>query len=579
MNISFRSTSSILLAVLFSATTSQYVQAGVGCCSMSYKLCDVSWCGSSISECENCGGDAFIFLEDGERSSCLSRWSSCTNTLNACCGGAMCTPISPSYSQCLPGSDDSPIVAPTSAPPIVAPIAVTTSAPTNPPTSPPTSSPIVVPTRSPTNPPSIAPIVAPTNPRTSAPSIAPIVAPPNPKSGSRCGCLPCTKQVLDYLADGYSCESRIDWVVSNMGLTESDACKVVGGNEYPAVCGACDCDNDSSNPIPTPTNQLLAPVSDLMTGKATFYDGAESENACGFIDIPKVSFPFGFSTAIGGGMFAEGYGCGACFEVSCVGAFGDNPNCICNGEDSIIVQATDQCPECEPNHFDLNTNAFANIVGSVDVAGTCGTIETAFRRVSCEFDRNIKIRSKSGTSGWWYGLHVDDVAGYGAISSIKLREAGRRQAGQDEFDIVCDKSSGPSFWLCQIPNRQIFAPLDVSLTDSAGRMMVEINVITNLSGDQEFDFGNNFDSFNTNDSPPQPVAPNPTPKPSLIPEPVIQPTPSPTPTSPTTPSPPVPDGILLSTDKAMNAWDVFLGLDFMTHVNSLSPPDFALVAS
>ncbi|MGK3738829.1 MAG: hypothetical protein ACI90V_005676, partial [Bacillariaceae sp.] len=123
------------------------------------------------------------------------------------------------------------------------------------------------------------------------------------------------------------------------------------------------------------------------------------------------------------------------------------------------------------------------------------------------------------------------------------------------------------------------APLDVSLTDSAGRMMVEINVITNLSGDQEFDFGNNFDSFNTNDSPPQPVAPNPTPKPSLIPEPVIQPTPSPTPTSPTTPSPPVPDGILLSTDKAMNAWDVFLGLDFMTHVNSLSPPDFALVAS
>jgi hypothetical protein len=462
MNISYRSTSSILLAILFSATIGQHVQAGVGCCSMSYKLCDVSWCGSSISECENCGGDAFIFLEDGERSRCLSRWSSCTYNLNACCDGATCTEISPFYSQCLP-SDGSPIV-------------VTTPAPTNPPTSPSTIAPIVAHTRSPTNTPSIS-------------------------------------------------------------------------------------------------------LYDLMNGKATFYGGAESGNACGYIDLPKVSFPYGFSVAIGGETFDEGYGCGACFEVSCVGAFGDNPDCLCNGEDSVIVQATDQCPECEPNHFDLNTNAFANIVGSVDMAGTCGIIETAFRRVSCNFDGNIKIRSKSGTSGWWYGLHVDDIAGYGAISTIKLREAGRRQVGQDEFDIVCDKSSGPSFWLCQIPNRQIFAPLDVSLTDSAGRMMVEINVITNLSGDQEFDFGNNFDSFNTNDSPPQPVAPNPTPKPSLIPEPVIQPTPSPTPTSPTTPSPPVPDGILLSTDKAMNAWDVFLGLDFMTHVNSLSPPDFALVAS
>ena len=52
---------------------------------MSYKLCDVSWCGSSISGCENCDGDAFIFLEDGERSSCLSHWSSSTNNLNACC--------------------------------------------------------------------------------------------------------------------------------------------------------------------------------------------------------------------------------------------------------------------------------------------------------------------------------------------------------------------------------------------------------------------------------------------------------------------------------------------------------------
>ena len=37
-------------------------------------------------------------------------------------------------------------------------------------------------------------------------------------------------------------------------------------------------------------------------------------------------------------------------------------------------------------------------------------------------------------------------------------------------------------------------------------------------------------------------------------------------------------GILLSTDNAMNTRDVFIGLDFMTHVNSVSPPNYALVA-
>ncbi len=36
-----------------------------GCCSMNYKDCDVSWCGSTKRSCENCGGNAFIFLEDG----------------------------------------------------------------------------------------------------------------------------------------------------------------------------------------------------------------------------------------------------------------------------------------------------------------------------------------------------------------------------------------------------------------------------------------------------------------------------------------------------------------------------------
>jgi len=126
------------------------------------------------------------------------------------------------------------------------------------------------------------------------------------------------------------------------------------------------------------------------------------------------------------------------------------------------------------------------IVGD-GLSGTCGVIETQIRRVNCNFQSNIKIRSKSGTSGWWYGLHVDDVAGYGDIGSVRLKGAGR-----SDFDIVCNKSNGPSFWVCNIPNTPVNAPIDVELTDSAGRVLVGNNVITNLNGNQEFDFGKNF---------------------------------------------------------------------------------------
>jgi hypothetical protein len=216
--------------------------------------------------------------------------------------------------------------------------------------------------------------------------------------------------------------------------------------------------------------------------------------------LPQVSFPRGFSVAIGGDEFDNGYGCGACYEVSCIGPYTNNPGCSCannEGEDSVIVQATDHCPECSSTHLDLNTNAIANIVGSVSMAGTCGIIEIKFRRVSCNFQSNIKIRSKSGTSGYWYALHIDDVAGYGAIQQIKLREAGRRQSGQNQFDIVCDKSNGPSFWLCtnRPNNRKMFASFDVELTDSGGRILRRNNIITNLNGNQEFDFGANFESI------------------------------------------------------------------------------------
>merc|ERR1712072_831201 len=106
------------------------------------------------------------------------------------------------------------------------------------------------------------------------------------------------------------------------------------------------------------------------------------------------------------------------------------------------------------------------------------------------------------------------------------REASRRQNGQNNFDIVCDKSGGASFWLCHIPGRQLFAPLDVSIVDSAGRELTRNSVITNLNGGLEFDFGTNFDAIgNDGGDNPSPVQ---TPTSAPVSKPTRKPTKKPT---------------------------------------------------
>lgn len=56
-----------------------------------------------------------------------------------------------------------------------------------------------------------------------------------------CGCSSCTSSVLNKDADGYSVRDRIDWVMTNMGQSEQDACSLVCGDEFPGVCGG-ECD-------------------------------------------------------------------------------------------------------------------------------------------------------------------------------------------------------------------------------------------------------------------------------------------------------------------------------------------------
>jgi hypothetical protein len=55
-----------------------------------------------------------------------------------------------------------------------------------------------------------------------------------------CGCTSsCTDSELNKDANGYSARARIDWVMKNMRKSETDACHMVCGLEFPGVCGKC----------------------------------------------------------------------------------------------------------------------------------------------------------------------------------------------------------------------------------------------------------------------------------------------------------------------------------------------------
>lgn len=165
----------------------------------------------------------------------------------------MCTELSQYYSQCLPGEDNSPVGDATPKPSL-RPTAVPTPLPSTRPVSEPTPLPSERPVSTTTLLPSTRPVDEPTD--------APVTTPTPPIGGPTCGCGSCTQEVLDRVANGHSCGSRIDWVIANRGFSEFDACALVGGDEFPSICGGCDPNtcNDESPPSGAPTGAPVEPT-------------------------------------------------------------------------------------------------------------------------------------------------------------------------------------------------------------------------------------------------------------------------------------------------------------------------------
>ena len=77
-----------------------------------------------------------------------------------------------------------------------------------------------------------------------------------PEYHFHCSCPGCNDDVWWKDADGVTCGKRIDWLQTFDGGEKSllDACKRIGGREYPEICGACDpntCHSDGGGKIST----------------------------------------------------------------------------------------------------------------------------------------------------------------------------------------------------------------------------------------------------------------------------------------------------------------------------------------
>jgi hypothetical protein len=156
---------------------------------------------------------------------------------------------------------------------------------------------------------------------------------------------------------------------------------------------------------------------DLSSPHATFYGGSDvsgtNNGACGYGN----TFSFGYgtmTTALSSALFDNGYMCGACFQITCVG----DPNCYSN---SIVVTATNLCPQgsysgvCDypQQHFDLSQPAFAQIAPS-----GVGLVNVQYQRVSCQKTGGIMFNIQGHT--YFLQVLVYNVGGMGDVSSLQI---------------------------------------------------------------------------------------------------------------------------------------------------------------
>ncbi|KEZ42880.1 Uncharacterized protein SAPIO_CDS5311 [Scedosporium apiospermum] len=123
-----------------------------------------------------------------------------------------------------------------------------------------------------------------------------------------------------------------------------------------------------------------------IRGTATFTGRDHTGGTC---SLANYTLPAGISgTGIGPSNWAQAGKCGSCIQV--------------NGpRGSTKVMIVDSCPSCLENRLNLFEDAFKQIADPVD-----GIVDVTFDVVSCGLSSPLIVRSKIGTSRWFFSLQV-----------------------------------------------------------------------------------------------------------------------------------------------------------------------------
>ncbi|KAK3131404.1 hypothetical protein QOZ80_6AG0505940 [Eleusine coracana subsp. coracana] len=174
-------------------------------------------------------------------------------------------------------------------------------------------------------------------------------------------------------------------------------------------------------------------TSDWHDGSATFYGdssglGADFGGACGYCANDIVSLYSTNTAALSTPLFADGNGCGQCYELRCVKSPWCNP-----GSPSVVVTGTNLCPPnwylpsdnggwCNPprQHFDMAPPSFLKLAQRV-----AGIIPVQFRRVPCQ--RSGGVRFCVQGNSYWLLVYVMNVAGSGDVSDLAVKRYGESE--------------------------------------------------------------------------------------------------------------------------------------------------------
>jgi Glycosyl hydrolase family 81 C-terminal domain len=152
----------------------------------------------------------------------------------------------------------------------------------------------------------------------------------------------CTDDVLDTIADEYSCRQRMTFLMETEGRSQLEACKAVAGTEFPRVCGACNPDvtiSGSASSVvtcrPCTPEECQSDLNRCPSFESTFVcTSGQSRGGCS-------SHPWPLSSGQ----------CSECCELSkCPSAYRDESKCPqCSRE--ICRGSAKDCPPAEIEPF------------------------------------------------------------------------------------------------------------------------------------------------------------------------------------------------------------------------------------